>query len=74
MDLLDLIVIVVAVMAAVGGYRLGFLGRVVSWLGLALGFYVAVRLLPHGASLRPASVVTGRPSWPWRCCCWSAGP
>ncbi len=46
MDTLDLIVIVVAVIAAVGGYRLGFFGRVASWLGLALGFYVAIRLLP----------------------------
>jgi S1-C subfamily serine protease len=46
MDLLDLIVLALAVAAAVGGYRLGFVGRVASWLGLALGFYVAVRLLP----------------------------
>jgi S1-C subfamily serine protease len=45
-DLLDLIVIVLAIAAAVGGYRLGLLGRVVSWLGLGLGFYVAIRLLP----------------------------
>ncbi len=46
MDLLDLIVIGVAIVAAVGGYRLGFVGRVASWLGLALGLYVAIRLLP----------------------------
>lgn len=46
MDLLDLILVLVAVAAAVGGYRIGFLGRVVSWVGLALGFYVAVRFLP----------------------------
>jgi len=45
-DVLDLIVVVVAVAAAVGGYRLGFLGRATSWLGLGLGFYVAARLLP----------------------------
>jgi S1-C subfamily serine protease len=45
-DLLDLIVILLAAAAALGGYQLGFLGRVVSWLGLGLGFYVAVRLLP----------------------------
>lgn len=51
MDLMDLVVLAVAAIAAVGGYRLGFLGRVVSWLGLALGFYVAVRILP--------AVVTG---------------
>lgn len=47
MDILDLIVAVAAVAAAVGGYRIGFLGRVISWIGLALGFYVAVRFLPR---------------------------
>jgi S1-C subfamily serine protease len=45
-DLLDLVLIVLAVFAAIGGYRLGFLGRVASWLGLALGFYVAILILP----------------------------
>ena len=51
MDTLDLIILAAAAMAAVGGYRLGFLGRVVSWLGLAIGFFVAVKVLP--------AVVTG---------------
>lgn len=46
MDILDLIIVAVAIAAAVGGYRIGFLGRVTSWIGLALGFYVAVRFLP----------------------------
>ncbi len=46
MDALDLVVAVAVVAAAVGGYRMGFLGRVISWLGLAVGFYVAVRFLP----------------------------
>jgi len=45
-DTLDLIILAAAVSAGVGGYRLGFLGRAVSWLGLAAGFYLAVRLLP----------------------------
>jgi S1-C subfamily serine protease len=45
-DLLDLIVVALAVAAALGGYRLGLLGRLASWLGLGLGFYVAIRLLP----------------------------
>jgi S1-C subfamily serine protease len=45
-DVLDLIIVIVAVAAAIGGYRIGFLGRLTSWIGLALGFYVAVRLLP----------------------------
>ncbi len=46
MDVLDLVLVVVALAAALGGYRLGFVGRALSWLGLALGFYVAVRVLP----------------------------
>jgi len=45
-DILDLIIVVVAIAAAVGGYRIGFVSRVTSWIGLALGFYVAVRFLP----------------------------
>jgi S1-C subfamily serine protease len=59
MDLLDLIVILVAVLAAIGGYRLGFLGRVTSWLGLGLGLYAAIRLLPtvllHLSSTSPGT-------------------
>lgn len=46
MDILDLIIVAVAIAAAIGGYRIGFLGRVTSWIGLALGFYVAIRFLP----------------------------
>jgi S1-C subfamily serine protease len=46
-DVLDLIVLALAVAAALGGYRLGLLGRLASWLGLGLGFYVAIRLLPN---------------------------
>jgi S1-C subfamily serine protease len=45
-DLLDLVIILTVVIAAVGGFRLGFVGRVTSWLGLASGFYLAIRLLP----------------------------
>jgi S1-C subfamily serine protease len=32
--------------AAVGGYRMGFLARVASWVGLVLGIYAATRLGP----------------------------
>jgi S1-C subfamily serine protease len=34
------------VSAAVGGYRMGFLARVASWIGLGLGIYAAARLAP----------------------------
>jgi S1-C subfamily serine protease len=32
--------------AAIGGYRLGLLARVASWVGMALGFFVGARILP----------------------------
>ncbi len=38
---------VLAVSAAVGGFRLGFVTRVVSWIGLGLGLFLAIRLLPN---------------------------
>jgi S1-C subfamily serine protease len=44
--LLDLVVVVAGVAAAVGGYRLGFLARATSWVGLALGLFLAARFLP----------------------------
>ncbi len=46
MNVLDVVVIVLAIAAAIGGYRLGFLARAVSWIGLALGIYAAARFLP----------------------------
>src|SRR5581483_7091365 len=46
MDLLDVVIIAAAVGAAVGGFRLGFVGRVVSWIGLAAGLYIAAKVLP----------------------------
>lgn len=46
MNLLDLVILVVAVSAAIGGWRLGLLARVTSWIGLGLGLYLGARLLP----------------------------
>lgn len=45
MNTLDLIIVILAVLAAVGGYRLGFLARAISWAGMVLGIYLASRLL-----------------------------
>ena len=45
--MLDLLLVLAAVGAAVGGYRLGFLARVTSWLGLALGVLVGTWLMPE---------------------------
>ena len=46
MSAFDAVFVVLAVLAVVGGYRLGFVARVVSWVGLAAGLAVAVRVLP----------------------------
>jgi S1-C subfamily serine protease len=48
---LDLIVVLGGVAAAVGGYRLGFLARAASWIGLGVGLFVAARLLPSAMAL-----------------------
>jgi S1-C subfamily serine protease len=45
-NLLDLIIIAAAIGASVGGYRIGFLTRAASWIGMGLGLYLAARLLP----------------------------
>jgi S1-C subfamily serine protease len=45
-NLLDVAIVVSAAAAAAGGWRLGFLARVVSWVGLGLGLVVAARFLP----------------------------
>jgi uncharacterized membrane protein required for colicin V production len=42
----DLVFAALAVLAVAGGVRLGFVTRVVSWVGLAVGLTVAVRVLP----------------------------
>ncbi len=46
MNGLDVLIVVLVIAAAVGGYRLGFLARAVSWIGMAVGLYVAARFLP----------------------------
>src|SRR5437016_14673785 len=46
MDLLGLLIIVFAVSAVVGGYRLGFIARAASWIGLVLGLAIAAHFLP----------------------------
>jgi S1-C subfamily serine protease len=56
-NLLDLVILALAVLAAVLGYRLGFIARVVSWTGLALGVTVAILLVDD--ALEP---VSDRPS------------
>jgi S1-C subfamily serine protease len=45
-NLLDLLLVALALVAAMGGYRLGLLARSLSWAGMGLGFVVAARFLP----------------------------
>jgi S1-C subfamily serine protease len=45
-NVLDAIVVLLAAAAAAGGYRLGFLARVTSWVGMAIGVALGARLLP----------------------------
>lgn len=46
MNLLDVSLVAFSALAAVGGYRLGFLARTVSWLGMGVGLVVSARALP----------------------------
>jgi S1-C subfamily serine protease len=58
-NVLDVVLVVVAISAAVAGYRLGFVARATSWLGLALGVTVgALALPPLLRQVREASDVT----------------
>jgi S1-C subfamily serine protease len=47
----DIGVLVFAGLAALGGWRIGFLARVFSWVGMAGGLYLAVRFLPDVVNL-----------------------
>jgi S1-C subfamily serine protease len=58
-NVLDVVLVLVAISAAVAGYRLGFVARATSWLGLALGVTVgALALPPLLRQVRGASDVT----------------
>lgn len=60
MNLLDVVVLVAIISAALGGFRAGFLARVASWIGIALGFYAAVRILPTVLSSFEQPTASGR--------------
>lgn len=47
MTFLDFFIAALAVSALVAGYRLGFLARAISWLGLAVGLALAATALPR---------------------------
>ncbi|HET6950568.1 MAG TPA: MarP family serine protease, partial [Acidimicrobiales bacterium] len=45
--MLDIVLILLAISAATGGYRLGFLAKSMSWLGFVLGLVAGALLLPE---------------------------
>lgn len=47
MSLFDVLIILVTLGTAVGGYRIGFVARVTSWIGLGLGIAVASWVAPR---------------------------
>lgn len=44
--MLDLFLLALLAVAAVGGWRLGFVARAASWAGMLVGVFVAARLMP----------------------------
>jgi S1-C subfamily serine protease len=46
LNLLDLLVVALLVAAGIGGFRLGFIARSLSWAGMALGIVLTARFLP----------------------------
>jgi S1-C subfamily serine protease len=46
MNVLDVLVVALAVSAGVAAWRLGFVARSASWIGMVAGVYLAARILP----------------------------
>lgn len=51
MNLLDLVVIALAVGSGVAGFQMGFLRRIAAWIGAGIGIVAAIYLLPEIAEL-----------------------
>jgi S1-C subfamily serine protease len=59
-NLLDLLILVIAALAGVGGWRLGFVARAASWIGMAVGIVAVARLLPFVLDLLGGSEPSAR--------------
>ena len=46
MNVVDLLLVVIIFTAVIGGWRLGLITRVASWIGALAGMYLAMRVLP----------------------------
>jgi S1-C subfamily serine protease len=60
MNALDVAILVGVAFAAVGGYRLGFVARALSWAGLAAALVVAIRLIPDLMTALAGATPRGR--------------
>lgn len=47
MNFLDLLLLILAILAAIGGWKLGFLRRLSGWLGAGVGLGLAILVLPE---------------------------
>jgi S1-C subfamily serine protease len=59
-NVLDVAIVLAVVVAAIGGYRLGFVARALSWAGLALALVVAIRLIPDLMTALSGATPRGR--------------
>jgi S1-C subfamily serine protease len=46
MNALDAVIIVAALAAGIGGWRFGFIARLLAWAGVALGLMIGIRFVP----------------------------
>jgi S1-C subfamily serine protease len=60
MNALDALILAGVVIAAVGGYRLGFVARALSWAGLAAALVLAIRLIPDLMTALASATPRGR--------------
>ena len=60
MNVLDVAILVGVAIAAVCGYRLGFVARALSWAGLAAALVVAIRLIPDLMTALAGATPRGR--------------
>src|SRR4051794_39411839 len=46
MNIMDAVIVLAAVAAAIGGWRFGFVARLLAWAGVALGLMIGIRFVP----------------------------
>lgn len=60
MNVLDVAILLAVVAAAIAGYRLGFVTRALSWLGLGLALVLAISLIPDLMTALAGATPRGR--------------